>query len=345
MEPYEIGLMAVSAGLGFFGSMEQSKLQKKQMQLAQLNSDRNYKLSLLDRADRQAAYDAWTDKFGDIQDSLTDYFKSISAESVSQKLTYNLNANYKEAMHRLHTSFAEHGISPKSGLYAAGDIELESHRAEDIAKAQSNADDIAAQAKVSYLQSQMSNPYLAKPVDSDSVKAGDLDGSGGSKGSGNDLNTKIVKGLKELGDQAAADTKETGRKIASGWHKFDDAVFDTPSRQLDTNFNHIDDSVLNKLDDFWDPVDKIGSGHTAEGTTEVANNIGLNHAENTLNNSTVGTNFNNIDNSVSDKLDDVADPVEKIATGHIAEGVTKIADNLGVNKAENAISNLFGRKK
>jgi hypothetical protein len=140
-------MKSASSSLGFrdYGAQKSTEADyKKQQKISKAYTDAEIK-------DLNNQYSAWKDIYGDTQEDLATYFKNISGNTLANAQIEEIQKQSQLAQEQIDTELAQRGIQG-SGLEASLTRQNIFGTAMEKAKVRSQADEIAAQQKMSFLQ-------------------------------------------------------------------------------------------------------------------------------------------------------------------------------------------------
>lgn len=105
-------------------------------------------------------YDDWKATFGDVQDNLSAYYKSLTPDTIQAQGSQAIKQQYTAASQQLTQSLAQRGISG-SGLEAQVMTDLATKQAQDQATLRVQAPMMAAQEKMKFLSLGLGQGQLA----------------------------------------------------------------------------------------------------------------------------------------------------------------------------------------
>lgn len=123
-------------------------------------------------AQQQAGYDKFQAEFGDMQDNVYGYMKSLSKSSRDAQINDNINNSLQTEMTNVQQQLAEQGIMPSSGFYQASQMQLQLAAAtEKVKQTRNTAGEIAAEQQ-NFMNNEANSKYFNRAED---FSAGVLD--------------------------------------------------------------------------------------------------------------------------------------------------------------------------
>ena len=139
------GIAAVGLGSSIKSSSDASKEAKAGRRQAGEAGDAQL-------AFEQEQYDDWQATYGGIEENLSEYYNSISAETYMAQGLENQQQAFETSMTRINESLAQRGIEPGSGISASIGAQAELGSAEERAKIRFDAPRQATEDKSNFLQ-------------------------------------------------------------------------------------------------------------------------------------------------------------------------------------------------
>lgn len=134
------GALIAGAGASFYGAYQSSQQADKMTELAQQQlgvqqqlGQQQLQLGRDQLAFNQRQYDMWNQTFGDTQRHLAEYFNNLNPAEFEARGLQNIESAYASAQKRLTENLASRGIQG-SGIEAAGAAQIESGRAQAVAR-------------------------------------------------------------------------------------------------------------------------------------------------------------------------------------------------------------------
>lgn len=147
-----IGSAAIGAGTSYLSSRSASKNAKKAMDSSAYQAELQHEASMEQLDFQKQQYDRWESIFGPIQDNLSNYYKTLSSDSIASAGLQQINTQFAQSRQNLDTALAKRGIT-NSGATAAALTQLESSRMLGSAEVRANAPMVAAQQQQGFLNS------------------------------------------------------------------------------------------------------------------------------------------------------------------------------------------------
>lgn len=206
------GIAAAQVATGIAGIFESRKARKEQARM----QEKALELQRQQLAFQQAQYANWQSVYGSIQDNLSNYFNSMSADSRARQNITMLEQEYNRASEVLNANLASRGMAG-SGAAVLGTTQLEQSRAVNRVNARLEAEDYVTNAKMQFLnlglgqqaqlQNNISNTYsnMAQTMLGFAGNKGDQ-ASGAASGGG----SMIGQGLGTLGQAIGMYAGSTG---------------------------------------------------------------------------------------------------------------------------------------
>ena len=141
----------VSAGIAVTGVGASIYGANKSADSASDATDASADASAAALAFEQEKYDDWQSVYGPLQDNLSEYYNSLSADSYMAAGLQNSEQEFETSMQRINESLAQRGIT-NSAVSASIEAQAEIGQAENRATIRSEAESAVNQDKQSFLQ-------------------------------------------------------------------------------------------------------------------------------------------------------------------------------------------------